>query len=55
MFGADSQERILERSLVQKGDFIKAGDKTHGQKELSQHCEEWFIIYFQVGRGSGIV
>ena len=53
MFGfeADGQERILEMSLVQKDGFIKAQDRTHGQKELYRGREEWLIICFQVGRG----
>ena len=37
---ANGQERILEMSLVQKGDFIKARDRTRGQKELHWGCEE---------------
>lgn len=32
--GTNGQERILETHLVHKGDFIKAGDRTPGQKEL---------------------
>ena len=48
-FEADGQERILETSLVQKGGFIKALDRTCGQKELPCPCEE-----FQVGRRLGI-
>ena len=53
--GADHQERILEASLVQNGGLLKHGDRTRGQKELLPRvCEEWPIIYPQVGRGLGI-
>lgn len=38
--GEDGQERILEISLRLKGDFIKHGDRTHGQEELHWDCEE---------------
>ena len=34
-FDADNQERIFETSLVQKGDFIKAWDRTLGQKSYT--------------------
>ena len=34
-FEADSQERILERSSVQNGDFIKARDRTVGRKSCT--------------------
>lgn len=54
-FEAYGQERILEGSLVQKCDFIKAWDRTPGQKELPWGHEEWRILYFQVGRGLGIM
>ena len=47
-----SQERIVEMALVQKGGFIKAEDKTCGPGEPYQG-QEWLMIYFQVGRGSG--
>ena len=54
-FRADNQERILEVSLVQNGGLLKHGYRTHGQKELLPWgCEEWPIIYPQVGRGLGI-
>ena len=53
-FEADSQERILETSLVQKGDCIKARGQDMWQKEQHWGHEEWPIIYFQVGRGLGI-
>ena len=33
-FKANGQERILETSLVQKGDFIEAQGQNHGEKEL---------------------
>ena len=53
--GANDQERILEASLVQNGGLLKHRDRTHGQKELlPRGCEEWPIIYTQVGRGLGI-
>lgn len=50
--GANGQERT-ETSPVQKSECIEAQDP--GQKELHCTCEEWLIIDFQVGRGSGIV
>ena len=53
-FEVDSQERILEMSLVQKGGFIKAQGQDPGQKELHWGHKEWLTIYFQVGRGLGI-
>lgn len=50
--GADHQERILETSLVQNGDSIKAPDRTHGHEMLPpRRCEEWLIIYLGVGVG----
>ena len=50
--GAEDQERILETSLVQNWWFIKALDRTRGQKELlPQGCEGWLIIYHGVGGG----
>lgn len=53
-FKANSQERILEASLVQKGGFIRAQEKAWGQKELlPRGHEEWPIICPQVGRGLG--
>ena len=36
---AYSQERVVETSSVQKGDFIKAQDRTRGQEELHWDCE----------------
>ena len=36
VFGADGQEGILETSLVQKGDFVKARE----QKEQHWSCED---------------
>ena len=50
---ADHQERTLETALVQQGGFIEVGDGMGGQKELHWGHEEWPILYFQVGRGSG--
>ena len=50
-FRADSWERILQTSLVQKGGFIKAWDRTLGQKELHWGCEEWLVIYLGFGGG----
>ena len=38
--GADGQERILEMSVVPKGDFIEAQDRTYRQKELHWGYEE---------------
>ena len=52
-FGANSQKRIPETSLVQKVVLLKHRDKIHGQKELPWGLEEWPIIDFQVGRGLG--
>ena len=43
------------RCLGQKGGFIKAWGQDHVQKELYWVHEEWPILYFQVGRGLGIV
>lgn len=37
--GTDGQE-FLKRSLVQKGDFFKHGDRTRGQEMLPQDHEE---------------
>ena len=53
---ADNQERILETSLVQKGnhEVLKHEDRTPGQKELHWGHKEWPVIYIQVGRGLGI-
>ena len=52
---ADDQEGILEVSLVQNGGSLKHGDGSRGRKELlPRGCEEWPIIYPQVGRGLGI-
>lgn len=51
-FEAEDRERVLEKSLVQKGDFIlKRGVKTPGQKDPASGLEDWLIIYFQVGKG----
>ena len=48
---ADSQERILETSLVQKDDFIKAWEQDlRAEKKLRWDHEKWPIIYFPVGR-----
>ena len=47
--GADSQERILEMSLVQNVfGFIKAGDRTPLQEQLPQGCEGLLIKYLGV-------
>ena len=49
---ANSQERILETSLVQSGGLLEHRDRTCGQKELlPQVCEGWLIIYHGVGGG----
>ena len=53
-FGANSQEKIFEMSLVQKGGFIKARGQTFAQKELHWRGDRWLIIYFHVGRVLGI-
>ena len=53
-FRANSQERILEISLVQEGGFIKARVQDHGKKELHWSHEERPIIHFQAGMGLGI-
>ena len=51
-FGTNGQERILEDVFVaKKVILLKHRDRTHGQKELPWGCEEWLIIYLQVGRG----
>ena len=50
-FQADSQERILEMSLVQRDVLLTHRDRIQGQKELPWGHEEWPIIYFQVGKG----
>ena len=52
-FEADGQERILETSVMQKGDFIfKAwGQDLWAEIDALSH-EEWPIIYFKVGGDS---
>ena len=45
------KKEFLKTSLVQKGDFIKARGRTHGQKELPQDPEERLVIYYGVGEG----
>ena len=51
---ADGQERILETSLMQRGDFIKARGPDRGQEELHWGGEEWPFLWFQVRRGLGL-
>ena len=47
-FEADGQERILEMSLVQNGDFIRA----QGQDPAAAlGCEGWLIKYLGGGGG----
>ena len=53
-FGAKGEERILEMSSVQIGGFIKAQGPGRGQKELHWDCEKQLMIFFQVGKESGI-
>ena len=50
------RKEFLRHFMVHKGGFFffKLGDRTHGQKELHWGHEDWPIIYFHVGRGSGI-
>ena len=36
-----TKKEFLKMSLVQKGDFIEAGDRTRGQEELPQQ-RDWF-------------
>ena len=49
---ANSQERILEMSLVPKDVFFQPRDRTCGLKELlCQDCEEQLIIHSGVGGG----
>ena len=51
----DQDSRILETSLMQNDGFIKAQERTCGQKELLPWAYEgWLIIYLGVGRGLGI-
>ena len=52
---ANSQEGIIEMSLVQKVVLLNPRDRTCGQKELHWGHEKWPIIYFQVGRRVGMV
>ena len=47
-----AKKELLETSLVQKGDFIKAGDRTHGQEERSWGCEQCLVLYFGAGGSS---
>ena len=55
-FRAHDQNRILEVCLVQKDGFIKArGQDPWVKRTTPWGYEEWLIIYFQVGRGLGIV
>ena len=35
---------FLKSSLVQKDDFIKAQDRSYGQKKLHWGCKEWLRI-----------
>ena len=36
---------------MQKGDFIKHGDRTRGQEELPWDHEERLVIYYGIGGG----
>ena len=41
---------------MQNGGLLKHGDRARGQKELlPRGCEEWPILYPQVGRGLATV
>ena len=44
-----AKKEFLKTSLVQKGDFIEAGDRTHGQEEQSWGCEQCLVLYFGAG------
>ena len=50
--GADSQERILQTSLVQKSGFIKAWAQDRGQKELHWGCEG--MVYYTFSSGERV-
>ena len=52
----DDKERILERSLVQNGGFIKAhGQDTCTGRAATLDCEESLIICLGIGKGLVIV
>ena len=44
-----AKKEFLNTSLVPKGDFIKARDRTHGQEEWSWGCEQCLVSYFGAG------
>lgn len=51
-FGANDEE-LLRSLSCKKVVLLKHGDRTQGQKEVFWGCEEWQIIYFEVGSGLG--
>ena len=50
-FEANSQERVLGMSLVQKGDFSKARGQDRGQKELYGTIRNGPLYPFKLGGG----
>ena len=40
-------------SLVQKGGFVKARDRTRGQEELARDCKEKLVTHPGAGAGKG--
>ena len=50
-----AQKEFLRCLWCKKVVLLKSRDRTLGQTELRLDHEEWPIIYFQVGRGLGLV
>ena len=44
-----ANKELFKTSFVQKGDFIKSQDRTCGLEEVHWGCEEWLLIYYEVG------
>ena len=47
-----TKKEFLKTSLVLKGDFINAWDRTSGQEELPWDLEERLVIYYGVVGGN---
>ena len=46
-----TKKEFSKTPLAQKGDFIKAAGQACEQEELHWGCEEWLVLYYEVGGG----